>query len=110
MLFILGSVGSGRKLAKVVPESILATLVVDLLEDRLDGISFMLVTDYNLLQSPQSVTSALSAWCCALAPWDVPSAKAMCSNAGCVKGRSTLNGCRFSIQAGLPLLSVLEVD
>lgn len=38
-----------RKLAKVVPESIQTTVVTDLLEDRLDNVSFMLVTDYNLL-------------------------------------------------------------
>lgn len=37
-----------RKLAKVGPESILTTVVTDLLEDRLDD-SFTLVTDYNLL-------------------------------------------------------------
>lgn len=44
-----GMLAVERKLAKVVPESILTTAVIDLLEDRLHDISFMLVTDFNLL-------------------------------------------------------------
>lgn len=49
-----------KKLAEVVPESILITFVIDLLEDRLADISFTLVTDYNLPYSSQSITSPQS--------------------------------------------------